>query len=165
MSQVGTAAAAPPQPNTAPSASGIALDSTRNYLLSEMAKSLTSALIASIAANSIMGNAGASSAPAVGLTQAQVFAILFASKTVTTNYTVATGDFHIRGNGTLTVTLPAKTSLSRILWITNVNAADTVTISSGDTTINGSSTLALSTQWKNALLICTDAQTWDAMVA
>lgn len=97
------------------------------------------------------------------LTNTGGFVVPIAAKT--TAYTATADDFLITGDATsaaFTVTLPAASTVTGlVLCIIKIDASgNAVTIDgSGSETINGSATLALSSQWSKATIV-SDGSNW-----
>ncbi len=79
--------------------------------------------------------------------------------TKTSDYTVQADDQIILGNGTVTITLLAPVK-DRAFTIKNIHASNTVTVATtGSETIDGASTISLSTQY-DAITVISDGTNW-----
>lgn len=91
-------------------------------------------------------------------------AVFAATTTKTASYTVTSADYTIRADSTsaaVTITLPASPETGRIYNIKRINSgSNSVTISGNGKTIDGSSTVTISTQWTN-VEVQYNGTTWD----
>ncbi len=82
--------------------------------------------------------------------------------TKASNYTIDADDQIILGNGTVTITLPTPVG-NRSYTIKNIHASLTVTVATtGSETIDGASTVALSSQY-DAITVISDGSNWHVV--
>ncbi len=82
--------------------------------------------------------------------------------TKTSSYTVLPDDQIILGNGTVTITLPSPVG-NGPFTIKNIHASLTATVATiGSETIDGASTIALSTQY-DAITVVSDGTNWHVV--